>query len=397
MQPWRTVPSSLHIMPWLLTMAVSLGCASGEPETPASGSRAPAVAPTPDPSPPVPEYELAEVEPSSLASDEVVRFLPTFGVRKGDTWRIPIEAWVFEPEYDDLSRRVVLELLGEPLSLPAGSSSEATVRERLRLFVVDNERGEFVALRRGPHAARVGPTTPSGRARGAFALPVDTPVPHEERSWVELEVVVRDDDPRKFSAWAQLLEDEGVSVISDIDDTIKITNVLDRKAMLENTFVHDPVAVPKMAAAYERWAGQGVAFHYVSASPLPLLDALVSFAKAEGFPRGSLALRAFRWRPGEVLDLLAPSETYKRTAIANVIRVFEQRQFVLIGDAGERDPEVYAAIAEQFPGRVRAVYLRDPTPGGTPGLKARLDAAFDGIEGLTPHVIIDGGDLPDSL
>ncbi|MEM7152954.1 MAG: App1 family protein [Myxococcota bacterium] len=382
----KAVTSSLRLPSWVLAVSVvGLGCANGEPESPAPASP-----------PPMPEYELAQVDPSTLASDEVVRFLPTFGVLRGSTWDIPIEAWVFEPEYDSLSRRVVLELFGDAISVPDGWSADAKVRARLQPFVVDNERGEYLALRRGPHAARVGPTTPSGRARGAFELPVDTPVPHGERSWVELEVVVREGDTRRFSAWAQLLADEGVSVISDVDDTIKVTEVHDRKAMFENTFLRDPVAVPKMAAVYERWAEQDVAFHYVSASPLPLLDAMAEFARDEGFPRGSFALRPFRWRAGEMIDLLAPSEAYKKTTIATIIRSFSTRQFVLIGDTGEHDPEIYAAIARQFPGRVRSVYLRDPRPGGTPGLQARLDAAFEGLDAVPRHVIRDGADLPES-
>jgi phosphatidate phosphatase APP1 len=32
---------------------------------------------------------------------------------------------------------------------------------------------------------------------------------------------------------------------------------------------------------------------------------------------------------------------------------------VLVGDSGEKDPEVYEQIREEFPGRVKAIYIRD--------------------------------------
>src|SRR5690606_3062614 len=203
-------------------------------------------------------------------------------------------------------------------------------------------------------------------------------------------------DDRRLSAWSQLLPDEGVSVISDIDDTIKITGVHDEKELLANTFLRPWKAVPGMAAAYRRWADQGVAFHYVSASPLPLLQALGELATREGFPRGSLALRPFRWIDGTALELLDPSEAYKRSVIATLLGSFERRAFVLVGDTGERDPEIYADVAREHPGRVRAIYLRDPLPGGTPGLSARLDAVFEGLPRSLWHVITDGEGLPKS-
>jgi phosphatidate phosphatase APP1 len=65
--------------------------------------------------------------------------------------------------------------------------------------------------------------------------------------------------------------------------------------------------------------------------------------------------------------------------IEGVVEAFEERRFVLVGDTGERDPEIYAAVARKHPDRVAKIYLRDPQPGGTPDIDARLDAAFEGL------------------
>ena len=70
---------------------------------------------------------------------------------------------------------------------------------------------------------------------------------------------------------------------------------------------------------------------------------------------------------------------------------------MLVGDTGERDPEIYAAIARRYPDRVRSIWLRDPVAGGTPGVQARLEAAYEGLPRSLWHLIVDGTGLPDSL
>lgn len=349
--------------------------------------------------PATPPLPVVDVEPSTLDADETVSFLPTFAVLREGTWRVPVDAWIYEPEEDDIGRFATVKALAETLELAPGSPESDMIARNLRPFVVDNERNQWVALRRGVHAVRVGPSGPDGRAAGVFELPAGDPASVGEGTppWVELEVVLPRRDGRRLAAWAQLLPDDGVSVVSDIDDTIKITNVLDKREMLANTFLREYQAVPGMAEAYRRFAAQGVAFHYVSASPLPLLGALSSLAAREGFPRGSLALRSFRWVDGTAIELLEPSETYKTETIAAIVESFEQRAFVLVGDTGERDPEIYAAIARRFPTRVRSIWLRDPTAGGTPGVQARLELAYEGLPRSLWHVIVDGTALPATL
>lgn len=406
MSRWRAVPlvslrSSLSLV---LLASLSSACPRTS-DAPAGGGVADAAptAATPPaaeaPAPAPPPLPVVDVEPSTLDPDEAVSFLPTFAVLREGTWRVPVDAWIYEPEEDDIGRFATVKALAEALELAPGSPESDMIARNLRPFVVDNERNQWVAVRRGAHAVRVGPSGPDGRAASVLELPAGDPASVGEGTppWVELEVVLPRRDGRRLAAWAQLLPDEGVSVVSDIDDTIKITNVLDKREMLANTFLREYQAVPGMAEAYRRFAGQGVAFHYVSASPLPLLGRLSSLAAREGFPRGSLALRPFRWVDGTAIELLEPSETYKTDTITAIVESFEQRAFVLVGDTGERDPEIYAAIARRFPTRVRSIWLRDPTAGGTPGVQARLELAYEGLPRSLWHVIVDGTELPATL
>lgn len=398
---------SVHVLwrrgGWLARLGLALGlvaCSGRDGERSAAKAQTPSEegargSATPDAVVPA----LAEIEPSSLDADETVRFLPTFATLREGRWEIPIDMWVFEPEEDDLARGAVLELLGEGIELRPGSPDSEVIEANLRPFFIDNERGEHVSIRRLAHAVSVGPTSKHGRAHAVLEVPADDPAATGEGTppWVELEVVMPRGDDRRFSAWSQLLPDDGISVISDIDDTIKITGVHDTATMMENTFLHPFRAVPGMPEAYARWAEQGVAFHYVSASPLPLLDALTRFAREVGFPRGTLALRPFRWKDGTAMQLLEPSEEYKREVIEGIVGAFEHRRFVLVGDTGERDPEIYASVAAAHPDRIVAVYLRDPAPGGTPGITERIATAFAETPEVSRRVIIDGSQLPASL
>ncbi len=156
----------------------------------------------------------------------------------------------------------------------------------------------------------------------------------------------------------QCIEDEGLSVISDIDDTVKITNVAHRRELLANTFLREFAAVPGMVEAFRRLVESGTAFHYVSASPWQLAPSLSEFFALAGLPAGSMHLKLFRLKDSTPLGRLPSRKRSKRRAIERILADFPGRRFVLIGDSGERDPEVYTAVARRHPQQVQSVLIR---------------------------------------
>ena len=189
----------------------------------------------------------------------------------------------------------------------------------------------------------------------------------------------------------QLVPPRGVSVVSDIDDTIKVSNVRERRELLLNTFVRPLKPVPGMAETYRRWAtNSGTAFHYVSASPWQLAPVLGEFLTRDGFPAGTLQLRTLRWRK-ELFGGYSP-DTHKRTEIGRLLAMFPEREFVLVGDSGERDPEIYGTLAREHPGRIRAIYIRDVT--GEPATAERYKEAFKGLPAERWKVFKEPGELP---
>jgi phosphatidate phosphatase APP1 len=159
-------------------------------------------------------------------------------------------------------------------------------------------------------------------------------------------------------------------VISDIDDTVMLTGVANKARMMWRLFVQGAearVAFPGVAALYRALhAGLGGDEHnpmlFVSRGPWSIYEVLERFFRLHRIPVGPvLFLR--EW--GLTLQRPMPrrAEDHKRDLILGMLRRYDAMPFILIGDSGQHDPEIYARIVEEHPGRVLAVYIRNVSPG----------------------------------
>lgn len=221
---------------------------------------------------------------ASIDDDETVLLFPTAAHYEGsaDAWEIPVHGWVFEAEGDSSWRAGLVAQAASMLGLDPGATDNALFRERGWMFLVDNERGQTPDLRIGRRDVALGPTGADGHARAVVRIDRAELADVPDDGWVPVEAVLAPGDPRRFAGEIQLLGCCGVSVISDIDDTIKISEVADRRALLANTFVREFRPVPGMPELYRRWAASGTAFHYVSSSTWQLYPALAAFLDDEG-------------------------------------------------------------------------------------------------------------------
>lgn len=154
---------------------------------------------------------------------------------------------------------------------------------------------------------------------------------------------------------------EGVSLISDIDDTIKHTGVTgDKKAMIKNVFVKnlDGLSIPGVVEWYNKLAQNGVQTHYVSNSPWQLYPVIKEYLLMHGFPRGSIHLKDYAGVLSQLFE--APAER-KKFNLEQILRDFPQRKFILVGDSGEGDLEAYVDLAKVYPSQVLGIYIRDIT------------------------------------
>lgn len=125
---------------------------------------------------------------------------------------------------------------------------------------------------------------------------------------------------------------------------------------------------PPSSFPLDQWK-QGAEFHYVSNSPWQLYPLIEEFLGIYKFPPGSLHLRML---PGVFQGRYNPIQG-KRQAILEIMRDFPHRRFILVGDSGEMDMEMYSAIAEERPGQVLKIFIRDVTKSH---LLRRLPSSF---------------------
>ena len=332
---------------------------------------------------------------SSIKPDEEVVFFPTSAHldEEGTTWVIPVHGWIFEREEDSIWRTVVIEELLRCLELDPSVVERQLFRERARLFLVDNERGKKVHIQMGERVFAMNPSEPNGHFTGVFGLERKLFEGAGQNIFQHFRAVMPEGDSRRFQGMVQLLLPEGTSVISDIDDTIKISQVADKQQLLANTFLRPFRKVPGMAELYRKWAEAGAAFHYVSSSPWQLYPALSKFVAREGFPRGSFHLKSFRLKDRTFFNLFETPERSKPPVIDFILRTYPRRKFILVGDSGEKDPEVYGAIARKYPEQIIFVFIRNVSPKDH-GAK-RFMTAFNGLSRKRWKVFFDPRELVD--
>ena len=153
-------------------------------------------------------------------------------------------------------------------------------------------------------------------------------------------------------------------VISDIDDTIIHTGVVSTlkwRVLLNSIFKSAASRIPlEGAAEFYHKLHQGISgtnanpIFYVSHSPWNLYRYLEYFLKQNDFPKGPILLRSFkdifRKKPGD--------QPQKHIEIVNILKTYPNLKFVLIGDSGEKDADIYLDVTKEFPGQVAAIYLR---------------------------------------
>lgn len=158
--------------------------------------------------------------------------------------------------------------------------------------------------------------------------------------------------------------DARVGIISDLDDTIIVTDVPQVISAAVNMLFRSPrhrKAVPGMASFYMKLHRefQDAPFFYLSTSPWNVETALRHFIRAHGFPEGPLLLRDFDPRPK---TFIPSGVQHKLEFCEQLMADFPDMRFVLIGDDGQRDPQTYAEVARKYPGRIVAIGIRQLEP-----------------------------------
>lgn len=301
---------------------------------------------------------------SEIKSDESVQLYPAVAhLNENNEWEAIMTAWVYEQEVRPGVKDIFARWLG--IDTKQLTEEEKHLYEmRTQLFRFDSERNKKISVQiAGEKKIKFPLTNAQGISQKKLIYKLNDAEPAlSQVKWLASRVVLPVNDSREFMGRLMLVPREGLGVISDIDDTIKVSHVLDKKELLLNTFVRPFAVAEGMAGFYQALAANNMAvsFHYVSSSPHQLYPTLDTFLKEHKFPEGSLHLRHVRITE-EVFLKGSSSARHKHKTIRSLLMQFPSRQFVLIGDSGEADPEIYAKIALDYPQQVRAIFIRNVT------------------------------------
>jgi len=154
--------------------------------------------------------------------------------------------------------------------------------------------------------------------------------------------------------------DAQFGVISDIDDTVLITEATSLLNMMRLTLLgtaRTRLAFPGVAAFYRALHDEKNPIFYVSSSPWNLYDFLSDFMQVNGLVKGPMLLRDFGLDANQFIA--GSHHDHKLAAASRILAHYADLKFILVGDSGQADPEIYLELLERNPDRILAIYIRD--------------------------------------
>ena len=279
-----------------------------------------------------------------VARHEQVVFYPSYASRTedGTAWRLVLQGRVFDPRISWLRRKPMLAVVKRVMRFDR--TAEDYFRTRMRQFLMRGLRNRSVTIRLGDADYSVGESDYMGLLRNTICVSAEAMSRLEDPRvggvirWIPYHALFSANDLRACDGQLQLIEPVGMSIISDVDDTIKHSNVPNRRDLFQNTFARTFVPIAGMPELYRDCAAAGA---------------------------------AKKLRP-------SPQKAHKSAAIEPILDDFPQRRFVLIGDSGEQDAEIYSAFLRQRPQQIAGIFIR-AIRGETRDAE-KFRAAFAGLD-----------------
>jgi phosphatidate phosphatase APP1 len=170
----------------------------------------------------------------------------------------------------------------------------------------------------------------------------------------------------------------GVAVLSDIDDTVLQTGVTNKAKMLKRVLLsnaHDLKTYAGAPALYLVWAKRGYPIVFVSGSPINLYSRLREFFSLRGFPTAAVLLKNLGVSKGS--DSLFDQKEYKLRRIKEVRGLLPGYRLLMVGDTGEKDPEIYSAARVASPRGVTEILIHRVTKEEPTSARFRGQTVFD--------------------
>jgi phosphatidate phosphatase APP1 len=222
---------------------------------------------------------------------------------------------------------------------------------------------------------------------GYYRLALEVPAAVKDALWGEAEVALADGTLVTRQPVLQILPGARIGIISDIDDTVLYSGITHWKTAAQLTFLGNARTrkpLPGVALFYQalQAGADGRSrnpLFYVSSSPWNLYDLLDDFMALNAIPHGPIFLRDLGTDAGKFIK--SPGHGHKLEQARELIHRFPALRWVLLGDSGQADAELYAEAAGEFGDRIAAIYIRDVDPGVDSVFDSATDAYIERIAG----------------
>jgi phosphatidate phosphatase APP1 len=210
-----------------------------------------------------------------------------------------------------------------------------------------------------PVSVRIGEVTHEVLTdRGGYVdvvLPADLPA-----GWHDVGIAVAG-RPEALARVRVVGPGERLGVVSDIDDTVMITALPRPLLAFWNTFVVEESKrrpVPGMAELYHRLraADPDALVVYLSTGAWNVALPIARFLDRHGYPPGPLLMTD--WGPTPE-GWFRSGRAHKRRELRRLVGELPQLRWVLVGDDGQHDPQLYEELADESPDAVRMVLIRE--------------------------------------
>ncbi|KAI5195921.1 hypothetical protein AUEXF2481DRAFT_61873 [Aureobasidium subglaciale EXF-2481] len=169
---------------------------------------------------------------------------------------------------------------------------------------------------------------------------------------------------------AYLVPTTGLTVVSDIDDILRVTKIYQPAQGLLNSFAKEYVPWENMPDIYANWSRSlpNTHFHYLTTTPEQVTRAYMNFTYSH-YPGGS-----FDTRPLNFSDVSA-TLSIRKFLLTKVFETFPERKFILVADTSNSDVmKDYPQMATDYPNQVQCIFLRN-TSGTDSGDKFPYDTS----------------------
>lgn len=197
---------------------------------------------------------------------------------------------------------------------------------------------------------------------GHFQVRLESTLVDHTTLWQEVELMLSGGQAPVTAHVLVPPADAAFGVISDIDDTIVKTGATSLKAMIRSVMLSNAAMrtpFEHVSDLYRTLHAERNPLFYVSSGPWNLYELIHDYLDINGIPHGPIFLQD--WGLDESTLITRPHEEHKLAQIHAIFEYYPALPFLLIGDSGQHDPEIYLKAIQAHPGRVKLAIIRDVT------------------------------------